>query len=328
MIDQLPLSNRDEEILAFLRAEQAAFYRGDLEAYCAHWHHGPEVRKTMSGPYTGTRIQIGWESLRPKLEESFRQAPQDFDAERLLRWDNIQIQSTPDMAWVYHDQILVGPAPGIRATPMSHCTKIVQRFDGAWKMVCLVVIAPGLGREDTPRIELDAAGDVIRVNRLAEARLPGHAGLTISGRRPRALNRAHDPGLQAAIAEQRARLAATMARMEGEELPEAVPLGDDPSGAPMFCWVSREQECVLISFDDDMLLQGRLELSASTFGLSPAQVRLAGQLAAGQDLGGAAACLGVSVNTARTQLRRMFQKTATHNQAGLVSRLLNLQPPG
>jgi DNA-binding CsgD family transcriptional regulator len=57
------------------------------------------------------------------------------------------------------------------------------------------------------------------------------------------------------------------------------------------------------------------------------QLNLAARLASGHDLAGAAHELGVSVNTVRTQIRRMFEKTSTHNQASLVSRLLNIQGP-
>jgi DNA-binding CsgD family transcriptional regulator len=93
----------------------------------------------------------------------------------------------------------------------------------------------------------------------------------------------------------------------------------------MYCWVRSEQERILISFDDASLLRSRLE-AATTVGLSPAQLDLAELLALGQDLSNAAVELGVSVN-GRTQLRRMFEKTQTHNQAALVSRLLNVQGP-
>ena len=88
-----------------------------------------------------------------------------------------------------------------------------------------------------------------------------------------------------------------------------------------------EQERVLISFDDAFLLRGRLEKAVASFGLSPAQLNLAELLASGRDLAGAAEELGVSVNTLRTQVRRMFEKTGTHNQTALVSRLLNAQGP-
>ena len=152
----MALSVEDEEIMTFLRSEQDAYYRGDFEAFIRHWHHGPEVRRILSGPQVGTRIHVGWEDLRAKFEEGFRQHPQNFDAGAILRWENVQIQRSGDMAWVTYDQIATEYHPGMHVSPLSHEVKIVQRIDDEWKIICLVVAVPGLGRRDVPQIEMDA----------------------------------------------------------------------------------------------------------------------------------------------------------------------------
>ena len=58
------------------------------------------------------------------------------------------------------------------------------------------------------------------------------------------------------------------------------------------------------------------------YGLSPAQSRLAQEIADGHDLAEASANMGI--NTARTHLRRMFDKTGTHSQTGLLRMILSL----
>ena len=63
------------------------------------------------------------------------------------------------------------------------------------------------------------------------------------------------------------------------------------------------------------------------YGLSPAQVRLARLIVDGQDLAAAADLLGVSVNTLRTQLQRIFDKTGVRSQAALVRALLSAEAP-
>lgn len=55
--------------------------------------------------------------------------------------------------------------------------------------------------------------------------------------------------------------------------------------------------------------------------LTPAEVRLAMQLAAGNDPAACAALLGVSITTVRTQLRSLFQKTDTRRQPELIALL-------
>lgn len=60
------------------------------------------------------------------------------------------------------------------------------------------------------------------------------------------------------------------------------------------------------------------------FGLSSTEVRLAEALVAGLSPGEYAAGAGVSMNTVRTQIRTMFEKTRTRRQADLVKLLTSL----
>lgn len=59
------------------------------------------------------------------------------------------------------------------------------------------------------------------------------------------------------------------------------------------------------------------------FGLSPAEARLATRLADGEGLDEAAVALGVSRNTARSQLQAVFSKTGINRQGDLVRLLLS-----
>jgi DNA-binding CsgD family transcriptional regulator len=68
------------------------------------------------------------------------------------------------------------------------------------------------------------------------------------------------------------------------------------------------------------------ELLQQAFGLTPAEARLALLLAKGSGVTAAAADLKIGRETARTQLRIIFQKTGTHKQAELaacLARILN-----
>jgi DNA-binding CsgD family transcriptional regulator len=58
--------------------------------------------------------------------------------------------------------------------------------------------------------------------------------------------------------------------------------------------------------------------------LTPAEARLAAALADGTALKEAAAALGVTYTTARTQLRNIFSKTGVHRQGELVRLLGNI----
>jgi DNA-binding CsgD family transcriptional regulator len=61
--------------------------------------------------------------------------------------------------------------------------------------------------------------------------------------------------------------------------------------------------------------------AAEAFGLTKAETRLAQLLVAGHSLASAAASLGISHNTARTHMKRIYDKTATSRQSQLVQLL-------
>ena len=65
-------NSEEEEVLAFLRSEQDSYFRGDFDAFANHWHHGPEVRRILSGHNVGTRVHMGWEELLRAFLEGLR----------------------------------------------------------------------------------------------------------------------------------------------------------------------------------------------------------------------------------------------------------------
>lgn len=75
--------------------------------------------------------------------------------------------------------------------------------------------------------------------------------------------------------------------------------------------------------DSDQHYAGLPDLIERTYGLTPAETRLVEQLLAGDSVADAAEQLGVTVGTARTRLKRVFQKTDTHSQADLMRLVLS-----
>lgn len=66
---------------------------------------------------------------------------------------------------------------------------------------------------------------------------------------------------------------------------------------------------------------------AETFALSKAETRVLGRLMQGDSLPAVAATLGISRNTAKTHLSRLFSKTGTQRQAELIALVTKLVPP-
>jgi DNA-binding CsgD family transcriptional regulator len=69
-----------------------------------------------------------------------------------------------------------------------------------------------------------------------------------------------------------------------------------------------------------------IDLLRSHFGLTPAEAKLALHLVAGETLRAAAAKLSITYETARTELKNIFNKTGTCRQAELVIVIVTAVP--
>jgi DNA-binding CsgD family transcriptional regulator len=90
--------------------------------------------------------------------------------------------------------------------------------------------------------------------------------------------------------------------------------------------IARPLAAVFVS-DPDQTSETAPDVLRRLYRLTPAEARLASLLVAGRTLAEAAEMLGVTVLTARTVVKRVFQKTETRRQSDLV-RLLLTGPPG
>jgi DNA-binding CsgD family transcriptional regulator len=91
---------------------------------------------------------------------------------------------------------------------------------------------------------------------------------------------------------------------------------DDP------CGVLRS---IVLITDLDPSTGFRTSRLRDVFHLTNAEAKLAARLAGGEDIDAAAAALGVTRQTARSQLKSIFGKTDTHRQAELVALLARLR---
>jgi DNA-binding CsgD family transcriptional regulator len=81
-----------------------------------------------------------------------------------------------------------------------------------------------------------------------------------------------------------------------------------------------ERKLVALVFaDPDTKTSASIESLIAAFGLTSAEARLAAALIAGRSLVDAATALGISINTAKTQLKSVFVKTGCKRQADLAA---------
>jgi DNA-binding CsgD family transcriptional regulator/PAS domain-containing protein len=175
---------------------------------------------------------------------------------------------------------------------------------------------------------VSAKGQVLRLNRAAEAIVTRGDGLWVGRNGLSAARSDENRSLQRLIAE-----AATTAAGDGMGSGGALSLSR-PSGAqplPILvapfsgkrladgaCWPA----AIVFIGNSEQEARSPADLLRQLYGLTRAEASLAAILLQGKDLTEAAGELGVTMNTVRTQLRCVFDKTGARRQAELIRILL------
>lgn len=315
-------------VLRTIEAETAAYLAKDYDAWADCWVHSEHVRRWSWYPTGGLTIEVGWTRLSGLMKQAMQDFPQPLAVE--VRRENLSLRMAGGMAWATYDQYSGNAPDPFSLAGLQHELKILEKVGPTWKLSCVSVLKPYQQFLDCPLLQVDELARVLWMNERARTGIKRHPVLTISAGTLRARDRRSDRDLRAAIGwaaslqdamhqqAARSRLATT-----GGALP--VILGEDDDHA--LCWVRVEGGLIQVSFDDDVALEHRLSAAAVIFRLSPAQVRLSQHITDGHDLSHAAAALGISVNTARTQLQRIFDKTGVHSQPALLRVLLSAGTP-
>lgn len=310
-------------------ADKAAIERAivsDFDSYLARdkplWEtHWVQDERLISIVDCGPRIvSHGYAAFRENFFRSMDMDPNP-DTPRVRR-ENMTIHVDGDMAWAHFEQHLHDSADPILPPSFTYNIRVFERHGEDWKVVFHGVWSLP-GREmAAPAIEVDANAGVLWINPAAQARLAGFPALTISHGKLRT----SAPGLQTELEEALTRAAALqdyVSYRQAERDPQAdvsfpVLLGEDEHGGLSICRALVSGGRIYVCFGEDERIAGRIRQAAIIFGLSDAQHRIAGHIADGLSLDAAARAMDISVNTARTHLRRMFDKTGARNQAALL----------
>ncbi|RXT30569.1 DUF4440 domain-containing protein [Rhizobium leguminosarum] len=309
-------------ILAVIRSETEAWLQRDFDALASHWVQSPQTRRMEYYASLGTRVDEGWDAIAARLKRIVERFPQKRAFSEHVRWQKVNVIVAENMGWVTYDQTGIDGGDDLKRE-----LKILHRVDGVWKIGCVVMMEGSIEQSNFPLIEIDADTRILWTNRLAQERIRGHQGLAVAAGRLRARRREHDPALREAVRLAFRELQGQTRLTLSPKQAWAVSLGEDAAGVPMHCWVHLEDGKALVSFDDAETVARRIDGAREIYGLSPAQVRLARLIVDGHDLAGAANLLAVSVNTLRTQLQRIFDKTGVRSQAALVRSLLGVEVP-
>ena len=173
-------------------------------------------------------------------------------------------------------------------------------------------------------ILLDADRRVIQANRVAKAVLTRRHWLTVVDGRLRTIHHGSLGLLSWRIAEA-ARTGAGVGLDPGTVLRlrapggAALPVLIAPFRVATGAWGARRPTAALLFRDPDSAVAPQGASISTVYDLSPAEGRLVAQLVAGDSLTEAARRAGISLNTAKTQLKSVFARTGFTRQAQLVA---------
>lgn len=313
----------ETRIVALLREEIETFQKGDFEAWSALWVQDSRVRDISHSQLHGTTIMRGWDEIAPAMANLMRERGVSFGAPYEHLDHNITVNG--NTAWLTYRTINEDP---LCPTDLCEEIRILEKGrDGRWRFVLMSVATSGGKVRLASAVEVDGDGRVLWTGQEAATRLEDHSVLTVSGGKLVARRPSEGADLRESIS-RAAQLARTNISLYPGRMSEAltfpVVLGVGDDGENLICLVRLSDGRVFVDLNPAAEIARRLSAGAILFGLSDAQTALVTQIAAGLSLPAAAKRAGISVNTARTHLSRIYDKTGVNAQPALIRLLLSV----
>jgi len=327
------LEKETAEVVRVIGQPTAALTNRDYGSFEDAYLHAPHIRRVGGwshgdGNWTegGVFMQEGWDQVWPSTRQFFEEWPYAVYPHGTY-CTNWNLRVGRDMAWATFDQYPLDARGQTSPDVIGFLreTRMLEKHSGAWKLVYVNFMHELPRVAEQPVVRVDEHAAVLTMSGNASERIESSAVLHLRHGKLRALDRDTDSRLRATI---RKIASANPWTIGTQRIPFVLrtPWGSTES----ICWIASTLDMkanAMIAFDDTGTTRRRLQNAVLAYRLSPAQTRLAAVIAEGRDLGAAAEQLGVTVNTARTHLYRMFEKTGVHSQPALVRALLSVAAP-
>jgi DNA-binding CsgD family transcriptional regulator len=239
-----------------------------------------------------------------------------------VQMENLEIEVNGDLAWATYEEIVTNTSNPLVAPSHSHNFRLLAREDGQWRILFHGCWAETLRDTEVPAVEVTERCKVIWLNPSAAAELKSFAGLTLSHGTLRATKPELDAHLRTAIIGAHKLTGFgkfNRAKSEGGgEVSFPVVVGQKDDGTDLFCRVKVADDRVYVLFGRELDLSSQVALVEAIYGLSKAQTEIAKKITQGLDLEAAAEALEITKNTARTHLRRVYEKVGVNSQIELI----------
>jgi DNA-binding CsgD family transcriptional regulator len=315
------LTDEEQAVMDVIAAEAAAFFRRDFATYARCWAHKPYVRRMGWWTHGGVSNSWGWDEVSRKIKKSMEDNPTPDPGAEELHFENTVVRISGTMAYATFDQL------GPEGSSIGWGARVLERKDGEWRIVHESYIVDVEEPARTAIFKVNRDASLHLMNASAERLIKAGGPLRLVAGRIAATGARETRQIRSAV-----QLAWDNDRPIPSHLRLRIPilLQQDSDDAVCVCWVASvgsTNACVRVSLNDLGFAHDKLDAASMVFGLSPAQQRLAELIASGHDVVDSADRLGITTNTARTHLRRIYDKIGVRNQAALVRTLLSIDRP-
>lgn len=317
------LTDDEVEVANVIHTETQAFIEADFEKWASCFVQDDRLREVSNDVRAGLSVVCGWDDFAANIQNVFAN---DLGCRMVqYRKNNMQISVDHNTAWVVYD----GWAKNEDGNSWeTFTTCVLERENDGWKIVYHAFADVRSDQAHLDAISVDKDGRLIWSSQGSLDKIKRHPILTLSAGRIRARRHNWDQALQNAISHAGRFHEYFELRRFTEEYGGALEypavLGDMDDGGVAIVHVSVRDNVTYLQFNVAASIDRRLAVAQAVFGLSEGQLRVANYIAQGIGLKGVADALDISINTARTHLARLYEKTGVSSQTALVRLLLSV----
>jgi DNA-binding CsgD family transcriptional regulator len=312
-------------ITELIHRNRITIWMRDFDGWADCFVHEPYLVRWGWWRRGGAFYRRGWDEISKRLQVEMLERPEPRPS---LAYDtiveNLHIHfAGDDVSWAHFNQqypaeaVDGGDGPG-----RTYEFRLFERHAGQWKIASFGFI-DSVDAPNAQMLRLGPNGQLQWMSAAARAKLDADDDLMIRAGRLRVRDARTDQKLQAAISWALTIDNTYMSRRAS--VPIVLEAGE---GSPVkVWWIVAEDGAAHFSFGDAAGVRERIATAALVYALSPAQRQVAELIAEGISLAEIAARLGITANTARTHLNRVFDKTGVRTQTALVRVLLTAASP-
>lgn len=316
-----------DEIIALIHANRIGIWTKDFELWSACFVHADYTTRWGYNVQGGIAVRHGWEEIsrRARIVFDGNEMPLNLDFAHKTTVENLKLIIRGDLAWAaFQQQYPRFDYPGFQGAGLTEELRVFERQDGRWKIAVLGHMGTNGLHDGAAIFALDGDGTVRWASAAAMQRLLDDDDLVIRNGQLRVRNSACQRRLVAA-------LAWATDLVQGGYNPRRgsmpVVLGAGESMPTRIWWILVEAGAIYFLMDQEGMTGTRLDVAAAIFSLSAGQRRLAGLIVDGHSLPDAARAMGISANTAKTHLQRIYDKTGVHTQPALIRVMMSVGVP-